>query len=75
MIRIYAILATLALDLPIACQKLNSFCDENNVSYDVTVHLGRAVSIINSQSVNIEKHDTKHRADLIRGIHGKTEQI
>ena len=75
MISIYAILATLALDLPNACQKLNSFCDENNLSYDVTVHLGRAVSIINAQSVNIEKHDTKHRADLIRGIHGKTEQI
>ena len=75
MTSIYAILSTLALDLPITCQKLKSFCDENNVSYDVTVHLGRAVSIINSQSVNIEEHDTKYRADLMRGIHGKAEQI
>ena len=64
MISIYAILSTLALDLPIACQKLNSFCDENNLSYDGTVQLGRTVSRINSQSDNIEEHDTKDRADL-----------
>ena len=42
---------------------LKLFSDENNISYDVPVHLGRTLSIINSQSVNIDMHDTKDRAD------------
>ena len=59
MICLYAILSTLLLVLPVIYKKLKSFCDENNISYDVTVHLGRTLSRINSQSVNIDEHDTK----------------
>ena len=62
MISIYAILSALASDMPMTYKKLKSFCDENNISYDVTVHLGRTLSRINSQSVNIDEH-TKDRAD------------
>ena len=40
MINIYAILSTLALDLSMTYKTSESFCDENNISYDVTVHLG-----------------------------------
>ena len=64
MTSVYAILSTLALELPMTCKKLKSFCDENQISYNVTVHLGRTFSKINSQSVNIEEHYTKDRADL-----------
>ena len=50
------------LVLPMIYKKLKSFCDENNISYDITVHLGRTLSRTNSQSVNIDEH-TKDRAD------------
>ena len=42
------------LVLPMKYNKLKTFCDENNVSCDLTVHLGRTVSIINSQTVIID---------------------
>ena len=63
MISIDAILSTLVLVLPVVYKKLKSCCDENNISYDITVHLGRTSSRRNSQSVNIDEH-TKDRADL-----------
>ena len=66
MISIYAILSTLALDLPMTYTQLKSFSDENNISYDVTVHLGRTLSRRNFQSGNIEENDTKERADLYK---------
>ena len=56
-------------------KKLKSFCEENNISYDVTVHLGRTLCKINSQSTNIDEHDTNDSADYFKGIHGKAEQI
>ena len=62
MTSLYAILSTLVLVLPVIYKKLKSFCDENNISYDTTVHLGRTLSRRNSQSVNIDEH-TKDRAD------------
>ena len=62
MISLYAILSTLVLVLPVIYKKLKSFCDENNISYDITVHLGRNLSRRNSQSVNIDEH-TKDIAD------------
>ena len=62
MISMCAILSTLVLVLPMVYTKLKSFCDENNISYDITVPLGRTLSIINSQSVNIDEN-TKDRAD------------
>ena len=64
MIKTYAILSTLALDLPMTYKNLKSFCGENNISYDVTIHLGRTFSIINFQSINLEEHNTKYSADL-----------
>ena len=74
MISTYAIISTLVLVLPVTHKKLNSFCDENNISYDITVHLGRTLSIINAQSVNIDEH-TKDRADQNKRIHCKAEHI
>ena len=62
MISVYAIISTLALILPIIYTKIRTFCEENNISYDITVHLGRTLSRRNSQSVNIDEH-TKDRAD------------
>ena len=61
MISKYAILSTLVLELPMISKKWKTFCDENNISYDITIHLGRTLSRTKSQSVNIDKH-TKHRA-------------
>ena len=66
MISIFAILSTLALDLPMTYKKLKSFCDGNNISYNVTVHLGRTLSRINSQSAIIDEHDTTDRADYYK---------
>ena len=62
MISLYASISTLALILPIIYKRTKTFCDENTISYDVTVHLGRTLSRINSQSVNIDVN-TKDRAD------------
>ena len=62
MISLYEILSTLVLVLPMIYKKLKSFCDENTISYDITVYLGRTSSRINSQSTNIDEH-TKDRAD------------
>ena len=61
MISIYATLSTLVLDLPMTYNKLMPFCGENNISSDVTVHLGRTLSRTKIQSVNIEEHDTKDK--------------
>ena len=54
MISLYAFLSTLALILPTIKIKILTFCDENNISYDITVQLGRTVSRTNSQTVNID---------------------
>ena len=62
MLSIFAIIYTIVLVLPMIYKKLKSFCDENNISYDIIVHLGRTQSRINSRSVNIDEH-TKDRAD------------
>ena len=62
MISLYTILSTLLLVWPMIYKQLKSFCDDNNISYDVTVHLDRTLSRRNSQSVNIDEH-TKDRAD------------
>ena len=62
MLSIYAIRSTLVLVLPMMYKKLKTFCDENNISYDITVHLGRTSSRRNSQSVSIDEH-AKDRAD------------
>ena len=56
-------------------KRLKSFSDENNISYDVIVHLGRTLCRQNSQSVNIDEHDTKKEPINIKGIHDKAEQI
>ena len=57
----YAILSTFVLVLTMIYKKFKSFCDRHNISYDITVDLGRTLSIINSQSVNIDEN-TKDRA-------------
>ena len=62
MINLYAILSTLVLVLPMIYKKLTTFCGENDISYDITVYLGRTSSRISSQSVSIDEH-TKDRAD------------
>ena len=31
-----------------------TFCDENHISYDITVLMGRTISRINSQTVDID---------------------
>ena len=54
MTSMYAILSTLVLVLPMIYKKFKSFCDENNISYDIAVLLGRTLSIIASQSVYID---------------------
>ena len=54
MISICAILSTLVVVLPMIYKKLKTFCDENNISYDITVQLGRTVSRTHSQTVNID---------------------
>ena len=46
--------------------QLKSFSDENNISYDVTVHLGRTLSRINSQSVNIDDTTPKIKPNKIK---------
>ena len=40
---IYAILSTLVLVLPAIYNKLKSFRDENNIFYDISVHLGKNI--------------------------------
>ena len=62
MITLYAILSATDSVLPMIYNKLKSFCDENIISYENTVHLGRTLSIINYQTVDIDEH-TKDRAD------------
>ena len=74
MISVYAILSTLSLILPIIFKKIKTVCDENHISYDVTVHLGRTLSRRNSQSVNIDVN-TKDRADKNKRIWSKAQQI
>ena len=41
MTSIFAILSTLASALSMIYKKVNTFCDENNMSYDITVHSGK----------------------------------
>ena len=43
MISIYAILSTLVLVLPMIYKKLKTCCDENRISYDITVHVGQNI--------------------------------
>ena len=62
MISTFAILSTLVLVLPVTFKTLKIFGDENKISYDVTVLLGRTLSRINSQTGNIDE-GTKDRAD------------
>ena len=62
MISLDGVLSTLVLVLPIIYKKLKSFCDDNNISYDITVHLSRTLSRRMSPSVNIDEH-TKDRAE------------
>ena len=52
-----------------ACDSLDSFLQAvkyilrlNTIAYDITVHLGRTISILNSQPVNIDEY-TKDSAD------------
>ena len=56
MIIIYAILSTLALAFPIINKKLKAFCDKNNISYDITVHLTRNFSRRRSPAFNTDEH-------------------
>ena len=69
-----AILSTLALDLPMTFNKFKLFCNENNISHDVTGHLGKTLSSRYSQSVHIDEHDAEDKAKQYNGIHGKAEQ-
>ena len=62
MLSLYAILSALALALPMVYTKFKSFCDENNISYDIIGHLGRTLSRRYSQAVNKDVN-TKDRAD------------
>ena len=59
---INALISTLVLLLPMVYKKLETFCYETHISYDITLHLGRTLSRTNSQSINIDEH-TKDRAD------------
>ena len=53
MISVYAMLSTLALLLPIIDTK-EDILDENNISYDIAVHLGRTLSRRTSHTGNID---------------------
>ena len=64
MISIFAILSTLALVLSMMYQNIKTFCDENNISYDITFfHLGRTFSKNKSQTVNTDAQVTNDRAE------------
>ena len=51
-----AILSTLALLVLIIYNKIKSYCDENNISYDVTVRATSPFNRTNCQTTHMDEH-------------------